>query len=63
MDTNLLSVDDVVQRYRGKITAGTLANWRITKKGPPFMKLGGRVMYPLDLLETWEKSRLVNAQS
>jgi hypothetical protein len=54
----LLSVDEVVKRYKGKITKGTLANWRMKKDGPPFMKLGGRILYPLSLLTKWEAARL-----
>lgn len=52
-----LTPAEVSERYRGKITTGTLANWRCNGDGPPFTKTGGVILYPLvDLLE-WEKNR------
>ena len=53
-----LSVDEMVSRYKGKITKGTLANWRANKKGPTFVKLGGRVLYPSKHVESWEAAGL-----
>lgn len=49
-----LSPAQLVQRWGGNYSTGTLANWRVQKKGPPFQKLGMKVLYPLDLLEQWE---------
>jgi hypothetical protein len=37
----------------------TLANWRNKRKGPPFRKFGSKVLYPLDLLEQWERDQTV----
>ena len=34
-DDDLLTDEDVVARYRGRITLGTLRNWRALKIGPP----------------------------
>ena len=51
-----LSVADMVARYKGTITKGTLANWRVNRKGPSFVKLGGRVLYPVADVEKWEKA-------
>ncbi len=51
-----LSVDDLVERYKGTITKGTLANWRANRKGPSFVKLGGRVLYLAEKVIAWEKS-------
>jgi hypothetical protein len=56
--TEYLTVDDMVARYKGKIKKGTLANWRSGRKGPSYVKLEGRIMYPLNLVETWEKAGL-----
>ncbi len=50
-----LSPKDLVERWCGKIRLGTLSNWRNKGKGPPVTKIGGRVLYRLDLLEKWEQ--------
>jgi hypothetical protein len=39
---------------------GTLANWRSAGKGPPYVKLGGRVYYRRGDLEHWIASNLRN---
>lgn len=49
-----LSIDELVERYRGQIKKGTLAVWRSQKKGPPFIKLGKKVLYTVDGVEKWE---------
>lgn len=50
----VITPDDLVVRWGGSHTKGTLANWRSQKKGPPFIKRGAKVLYPLDRLEAWE---------
>lgn len=56
-----LTPNEVVDRYEGKISVRTLANWRSSGTSPPFTKVGGRILYPLrDLLE-WEKGRTVKS--
>jgi predicted site-specific integrase-resolvase len=35
------------------LAVATLARWRVYGGGPPFKKIGGRVVYPADELETW----------
>ena len=37
---------------------GTLRNGRCKKFGPPWIKLGKQVLYPLAALEEWEKGRV-----
>jgi hypothetical protein len=39
-DTKYLTADEVVERYRGEVSAGTLRNWRAQRVGPPFIKIG-----------------------
>lgn len=53
-----LTPDEVVGRWGGAICRGTLANWRSKGKGPEFVKVGSRVVYPLDKLEAWENQNL-----
>ena len=48
---------EVAARYEGAITVRTLANWRSTGQGPDYVKIGGKVMYPVDTLAIWEESR------
>ncbi|MEZ9785090.1 helix-turn-helix domain-containing protein [Vibrio breoganii] len=38
-----------------KLASGTLANWGIEGKGPPFVKMEGRVCYPVVLLKVYMK--------
>ncbi len=52
---------EVVARYEGKISVRTLANWRSSGVSPPFVKVGGRILYRrTDLLE-WERRRTVDS--
>lgn len=55
-----LTIPEVIQKFRGVISAETLAVWRHQKKGPPYVKIGSRVLYPDDKLEEWEKERMQN---
>jgi hypothetical protein len=45
-----LTLNEVVERYRGKISEGTLRNWRSMRVGPSFLKVGKAVLYPLEEL-------------
>lgn len=55
-----LTPSDLVARYKGKVSLRTLANWRSTGISPPYTKVNGRVLYPLDALEDWEARRTVS---
>ncbi len=52
-----LTTAELVERWRGQISASTLANWRAEGKGPCFVKVGGRILYPLDDVLAYERSR------
>jgi hypothetical protein len=54
-----LTEAEMVSRYRDRVSAGTLKNWRSQRRGPPFVKVGRQVLYPLSGLEEWERSRTV----
>lgn len=56
-DAVYLTPQELADRYKGQITVRTLANWRSTGNGPKFTKVGGRVLYPMDAVTEWEKSR------
>ncbi len=54
-----LTADEVVERYRGEVSAGTLRNWRAMRVGPAFVKIGKAVLYPVDELDAWDEKNLV----
>jgi predicted site-specific integrase-resolvase len=43
---------------RWSMSPRTLQRWRQDGKGPPFLKLGGRVIYRVSDIETWERGHL-----
>lgn len=58
-DETYLTDEEVVARYNGNLTTRTLANWRSLKSGgPDYVKLGGKVLYPLSRLIAWETDRI-----
>lgn len=58
-DTKFLTPEEVSARYRGEITFGTLRNWRALRIGPPFVKIGKAVLYPIDGLDAWDRANTV----
>lgn len=63
MSVKFLTAQELSDRYGGRISARTLSNWRWAGTGPKFLKLGGRVVYPLRDLEAWEARRTVVSTS
>lgn len=52
-----LTTEDVAKRYQ---THGvTVAKWRMEGRGPKFLKIGKRVLYPLAELERWESENML----
>lgn len=43
---------------RWRISERTLEKWRHFGRGPSFLKIGGRVMYRLDDIETFEAEQV-----
>lgn len=60
MDAQYFTPADLVARYMGKVSERTLANWRSAGTSPPFTKIGGRILYPIEGVIDWEKRRTVN---
>lgn len=58
-ESKFLTAEEVSQRYRGEIAVGTLRNWRARRVGPPFVKIGKAVLYPVQELDAWDKKNLV----
>lgn len=57
--TAYLTPEEVAVRWRRKLALETLANWRAKRIGPPFIKIGKTILYPLALLLKWEQQNLV----
>ncbi|QTI81734.1 DNA-binding protein (plasmid) [Roseomonas marmotae] len=51
----------LAERWGEAITVETLNNWRFKGQGPAYMKLGGRVIYPLEKVKEYEQT-LFNSQ-
>lgn len=54
-----LTAEDLVARWQGRVKLQTLANWRNLRRGPTYIRLGRRVLYPVAAVEAWEKERTV----
>jgi hypothetical protein len=46
---------DVADRYG--VSVHTVRGWRRRRVAPPAHKIGGKVLYRLDELEAWERTR------
>lgn len=56
-----LTPSQLVERWEGAYSAGTLANWRAGNsemRGPGFIKSQGRVLYPMASVEAFEQKLL-----
>jgi hypothetical protein len=56
MHTNHLSQRDLARRW--SISPRTLERWRWMNEGPPYLKIGGRVVYRVADVEAFEAARL-----
>lgn len=52
-----LKPEEVALRLR--TTPGTLSNWRMQGRGPKYIKLGRKVLYPLREVEAFEARHTV----
>lgn len=53
-----LTAEELVARWRGKVSLRTLENWRMYGGGPRFMKpQRGAVLYPLTEVIAYEQKR------
>lgn len=53
MSAAFLTSKEVADRWR--LSDQTLANWRSAGKGPPFIRVGTRVLYPVEGIHAFEK--------
>lgn len=57
MTTDLLAPADAADKLG--TTVGTLAHWRYTKQGPPYVKIGHAVRYRIADLDKWIEANTV----
>ena len=62
-ELKFLTAEEVFDRYRGAISVATLRNWRSLRIGPPFVKLGKTVLYPVEHLDRWDQQNFVTCQA
>lgn len=60
---NYLSVDDLHDRWSGTIKKTTINQWRYLKKGPKFVKIGGRVLYREEDVRIFEAQNLMRKEN
>lgn len=53
-----LTPSQLILRWDGAVTTGTLANWRSKGEGPAYSKFGSRVRYPIAKVIAWEEKNL-----
>ena len=51
-----LTETELADRWR--VSVRTLQNWRWMGRGPRYLKIGARVLYPLEEVEAYEAGRL-----
>lgn len=49
-----LTPSQLVTRWNGAVTTGTLSNWRSQQRGPTFVKFGRSVRYPIAAVMEYE---------
>ena len=54
-----LTLEEVIERYRGHVSEGILRNWRSMRIGPSFTKIGKAVLYSLEELDRWDRRNLI----
>ena len=52
-DRAFLTSKEVASRWR--LSEQTLANWRHGRKGPPFVRIGAKVLYPSEGINAFER--------
>jgi hypothetical protein len=52
-EKEFLTSKELATRWR--LSDQTLANWRYAGKGPKFIRVGSRVLYPIETVQEFEK--------
>lgn len=62
MGGDFLTPDQLSARWGGCVTPSTLKMWRYRKKGPPYLKVGAKVLYRTAAIVVWETENEVAAK-
>jgi hypothetical protein len=58
-DSGYLTPRELAARWKNIVALSTLDNWRSSQnRGPRYVKIGGRVLYPLAEVEAYEARNL-----
>ena len=60
MPVRHLTQDELAKRWR--ISPRTLERWRWLRRGPQYLKIGGRVVYALEDVENFEVAKRAETQ-
>ena len=55
MTTDIRHLNQIQVARRWNLSERTLERWRWLRQGPPFLKIGGRVIYRIEDIEAYEK--------
>ncbi|HCK84703.1 MAG TPA: DNA-binding protein [Hyphomonadaceae bacterium] len=58
-EDDFFTEEEVIARYRGTISLGTLRNWRSQRIGPTYQKVGKTVLYRRAALIAWDSKNTV----
>lgn len=58
--SDLRHLNQVQLARRWSLSPRTLERWRWLKEGPPYLKIGGRVVYRIEDVEAFERARANN---
>jgi len=61
--TKHLTPQELSDRWGGAIKITTLRNWRNTGRGPTFIKLGSKAVYPITAVEDYETINLIDRKA
>jgi hypothetical protein len=61
MDVRHLNQEQLARRW--SISPRSLEKWRFLRKGPPFLRIGGRVVYRVQDIEAYEAAKLHQSTS
>jgi hypothetical protein len=54
-----LTLNELIERYRGQVSEGAMRDWRSVRVGPSFLKIGKAVLYPMEELDRWDRRNLI----
>lgn len=60
--SDLRHLNQVQLARRWSLSPRTLERWRWLCQGPPYLKIGGRIVYRLDDIETFENAHALNVR-